>query len=181
MMTTIPPLPSLAPALSPRAHTDARTAAATSPAGDASAIKALPTIPDSTDASLSTGAQGQDGMKERVGSLIDTQVGSGSLTGDQATDLKSFFAPAAPDGGNAADPAGSPAVGRSSGPSPASASQKDGTTGTAAKGASIEDQLKALEKMLDTLRQGLSITNTTYGSSRGTTVAPTGLVYQTIA
>lgn len=63
---------------------------------DASAIE---TALDKIDSSLQSGSNGQTGttldpkqMKDRVDSLIDQQVKDGTLTSDQADELKAFFA-----------------------------------------------------------------------------------------
>jgi len=180
----------MSPAISPRAQMDARIASATS-AGNISSTdqKALSTALDSIDTSLSstTGtAGGKDGMKGRIDSLIQGQVDSGALTGDQASELQSFFAQSAPaDGGPGG--AGKPHHGHG-----ASAKQADATdvastttstdgTDTASSSTSIEDQLKALQTMLETLRQGMTGATTGYGAATTTTPPPTGVVYQSVA
>ena len=182
-MTSILPLPSMAP--STRAPIDPHSPAAAS-SGDRSAADRRPrsaasdggnALSSSSAAVLVDGSDMSD-MSDKVGSLIDAQVDAGSLTGGQATELKSFFAQGP---GDAAQSGGPRGPGGSPPPPAMPAAATSSGTDAASPAPSIEDQLKTLGAMLDSLRQGLSNPRThTYGGGTVSTT-PTGLVYHSIA
>ena len=153
---------------SPRAMMDARIASAVS-AGTISSDdqKALGTALDSIDSSLSSDATARKSgasIRDRIDLLIDAQVDGGTLTSDQAYELKDFFAqgPGGPDG-----PPPPPPPADDASDSVAS----DGGTTTTVKTAS--EQLDALEAMLEKLRVSLA-DNNVYGGDRS---AGSGLVF----
>lgn len=183
---------------SPRASMDARIAAAAS-AGTISTTdqSALSTALDGIDSSLKSDAGGRGAdMKTRIDGLIDGQVSSGTLTDDQAAELKGFFAQGAlrdhgvtansrtadAGVGGVSAAGGRPALARiqgHGGPPPAAGGDDTTSAATAAAAdPTIDEQLKKLEEMLGTLRQSLT-QNGTYAP--GSATASSGLLYRGIA
>ena len=156
---------------SPRAMMDARIASAVS-AGTISSEdqKALGTALDSIDSSLSSDATGRKSggsIRDRIDSLIDAQVDGGTLTSDQADELKEFFAQ------------GPGGPGRPGGPPPPPPPADEGSdtvatdSGTTTTVKTASEQLDALEAMLEKLRVSLA-DNNVYGGDRP---AGSGLVF----
>lgn len=136
-------------------------------------------------------------MKDRIDSLIEDQVSSGTLTSDQASALQSFFAQggqqpaggsesqsASVDGVEGAGPAGGPKGMRGPPPPPPAAaedSEEDDDSSTTTE-TTAADQLDAMIAFLENLREGT--TSTTYGSSStssSSNSANSGLVVDTLA
>lgn len=122
----------------------------------ASDKEALTSALDDIDQSLSTGATTGSGrpdpkaMKAKIDSLIDEEVKSGKLTGDQASELKQLFAKG-PEGGR-----GGP--GGPGGPPP------DEETASADDGAGTDKTTKLLQDFLKLLQEKQS-SAASYGSS----------------
>lgn len=167
---------------SPRTMMDARIAAAAS-AGSISATDqtALGSALDSIDSSLSADATSSNGrpsgdIKSKIDDLIQKQVDAGTLTADQATELKDFFAqgPGQQNGqggesdgmamggmqgmGGPGGPGGPP-------PPPGGSSDSDDSDSSSSDSSSTSaaDQLDTLIAFLEKLRGSLS--DSTYGSS----------------
>jgi hypothetical protein len=109
---------------------------------DASAIE---TALDKIDSSLQSGDSSQTGgtldpkqMKARVDSLIDQQVKDGTLTSDQANELKAFFA-AGPGGQDGSSPDGASAAGGAAGGASAAAGGARGGGGAGGASSSGTD------------------------------------------
>lgn len=102
------------------------------------------------------------GMKDKVDSLIDKQVADGKLTDEQAEELKTLFAEAAPQGagGPGGPPPGPPPTDESS-----STEATDGSsTTTSTDGTDATDQMiEALKTFLEKFEQAVSA-NSPYGS-----------------
>lgn len=196
---------------SPRTQMNTRIGAAVS-AGSISKTDqtALSTALDSIDKTLAGSKPGaRASMKDKIDSLVDDQVKAGTLTDDQAAELKQFFTQGAPQSGASADESdgtsdgvtaaggakgpGGPggmrgAGGPPPGPPPASDDDADGddssstdATYTATTGNAVDQRLAAMEKFLEKLRESLDAGGT-YGSSKTTTSSSTtGLVYNAVA
>lgn len=101
-----------------------------------------------------------DEMKSKIDDLIDSQVASGKLTSDQATELQGIFKAAFANGPGGA---GGPPPGGPGGPPPADGASSSDDTSTS--GSSIED---ILEQFLQSLQETLS------ASSSSTSYSATG-------
>lgn len=213
VMTNLSSISSFATQLSPRAQMNARISSAAS-AGEISATDqtALTTALDSIDSTLSsagTASGSGTSMKDRIDSLIEQQVSKGTLTDDQAAELKTLFAQGAPGngpplGGNdqsastdsidalsgAQGPGGPRGPGGPGGPPPPpSDSDSDSDTDTASDSSSsattnstssASDQLDSLIAFLENLRQSISASGT-YGSAASSNDSSTSLVFSGVA
>lgn len=104
-----------------------------------------------------------DEMKSKIDDLINSQVSSGKLTSDQATELQGIFKAAFANG-----PGGAGGPGGPGGPPPGGPPPSDGATSsddTSSSTNSIDDILK---QFLETLKETLS------ASSSSTTYSATG-------
>lgn len=175
-MTSISGSFQMHPMQSPRAMMDKRIDAAVS-AGSISTEDqtALDSALDAIDSTLSAGSAKQTSrlapadMKEQIDSLIDGQVSAGTLTEDQATELRNFFAqgPSAADGSSASGTEetgelagiggtrGMRPMGPPPGPPPGGSDEESSSDGE----TSITDQLDTLIAFLEKLRQSLSSDN----------------------
>jgi hypothetical protein len=125
--------------------------------------KALDAIDATLQAGRTSGSRPSGDMKTRMDSLIDQQVEAGTLTDEQAEELKELFA-AGPANG-AQGPGGMGGPGCAGGPPPSSESdEEEDETVDAAEAAA--KQLDAIMAFLETLRNSLS--SGLYGES-GTT------------
>lgn len=211
VMTNLSSISSFATQLSPRAQMNARISSAAS-AGEISATDktALTTALDSIDSTLSsagTASGSGTSMKDRIDSLIEQQVSKGTLTDDQAAELKTLFAQGAP--GNGPPPGGNDQSASSDGvdvlsgaqgpggprgpggppPPPPSDSDSDSDTDTASDSSSsattnstssASDQLDSLIAFLENLRQSISASGT-YGSTASSNDSSTSLVFSGVA
>jgi hypothetical protein len=184
---------------SPRSMMDKRIDAAVS-AGSISTEDqtALDSALDAIDSALSTGSAKQASrlapadMKERIDSLIDGQVSAGTLTEDQATELRNFFAqgPSATDGSTTSETGetgeltgiggtrGMRPMGPPPGPPPGGSDDESSSDDE----TSVTDQLDTLIAFLEQLRQSLSSDNS-YGLAGSTSNSSTasGLVVDQLA
>lgn len=145
-------------------------------ASDESALSdALDAIDRSLTSEAATSGTSPTDMKSKIDDLIDRQVDAGTLTEDQATELKKVFSDAAPQaqaGGGAPPPP--PAGGGGGGAPPEETdSSSSSTSDTAAQ---------LLEEFLEALK-AQQTTTTGYGSTGGTTTvtASSALVLDTAA
>ncbi len=169
---------------SPRTMMDNRISAAVS-AGSISATdqtalgSALDTIDSSLAADRASGSKPSGNIKDRVDSLIDAQVKAGSLTDDQASELKDFFS-RGPDGTSGAggedsgDQIAMGGVGGACGaggphPSRGSKTDDDSSSSSATGTDSASAQLDTLIAFLEKLRG--SMASSTYGASSGTSTS----------
>lgn len=160
---------------------------------------AFATALDSIDSSLSSSSGSSStttgSVGDRISSLIDNQVTSGTLTTDQASELKSLFHPGGgrhrsegtgtqddmtiggmmpPPGGPGAPPAATSSSSDTS--SDSSSSDSSGTTSATTTASSTDDQLTQLIDLLEKLRGSLTSSATTYGGN-----TTSGLVLNTLA
>lgn len=177
---------------SPRAMMDKRISAAVSAgtisATDQTALSgALDSIDSSLSASQSSGTKPTGGIKDRVDSLIADQVKAGTLTEDQASELKTIFAQgpggtpgsSSADGSDSSDDMAMNGVGGVSGakghcgghggPPPASNDDDSSTTSTSSTADSASTQLDTLISFLQKLRG--SMASSTYGTSSSSTAS----------
>lgn len=125
-------------------------------------------LKSSMEASRGSGTRpSPDEMKAKIDDLISQQVESGALTSDQATELKSIFSSAAPQGG--AEGAGRP--GGAGGPPPMSMGGNDGdeddstSSTSSSSSSSTSDIQKLLEDFIKSLQEKLNSSSTSYGAS----------------
>lgn len=136
---------------------DARIAAAASAgtisADDRDALRGALGAIDSSLASDQPGGSGAIGMQGRIDGLIDAQTRNGTLTDDQAAELRRFFAQG-PDG----DPAASP---------PSRGDTPGDDAGTPISEAAAR-QLDAMSAFLQKLRDAAASGAATYGGNART-------------
>ena len=170
---------------SPRDRVNDRISAAVS-SGEISATdqSALSTALDSIDSSLaserSAGTKPSGDMKAKMESLIQGQVDNGTLTEDQATELKSMFAKGA---GGKHGPHGAHGGKGPEGPPPAQ--DADADTDAAATATTTADAASdAVSQFLKQLRDQSEDTTSYSGSgdtSKSSSTKSTGLVLDTLA
>lgn len=184
---------------SPRDRMNDRISAAVS-SGEISATdqtalsKALDSIDSTLSSERSSGTKPSGDMKSKMESLIQTQVDSGTLTEDQATELKSFFAKGPEGKGGHGGPHGAGGPGGAGGPPPAAPSDDsdDDSTSTSSTTSSSSSSNDVASKQLDALMtflQQLRDTNdsaSNYSASGDTkksssNTSATGLVVDTLA
>ncbi len=111
-------------------------------------------------------------MKSKIDDLIENEVSSGKLTGDQAAELKGVFEAAFANGPGGPNGAGAPQGGPPPGPPPsvdatssggAGATESTGNSGSS--GSSSADDL--LKEFLQLLQNSLSSSSTSYGATGG--------------
>jgi hypothetical protein len=138
--------------MNPRAQMDARISAAAS-AGTIGTDDqaALNGAPDSIDTSLAAESAGPGDMKAKIGGLIDGQVDSGTLSEDQAAELRDFFAQG---------PAG--------GPPPSNGDSADSSSRTTQISEAAARKLDAMGAFLQKLRDSAASGSNVYGSNAGT-------------
>lgn len=176
---------------SPRDRMNDRISAAVS-SGEISATdqstlsKALDSIDSTLSSERSSGTKPSGDMKSKMESLIQSQVDNGTLTDDQATELKSFFAKG-PDSkggkGGPGEPGGPGGPGGAGGPPPseASANSDDDSTST---DDTASKQLDALMSFLQQLRDksdGAASYSASGDTSKSSSTGATGLVVDTLA
>ncbi|MET3710488.1 hypothetical protein ABIC65_001168 [Sphingomonas trueperi] len=172
---------------SPRDRINDRISAAVS-SGEISATdqSALSTALDSIDSSLaserSVGTKPSGDMKAKMESLIQGQVDNGTLTEDQATELKSMFAKGA---GGKHGPHGTHGGKGPEGPPPAQDADADTDTDAAATATTTADAASdAVSQFLKQLRDQSKDT-TSYSASgdtsKSSSTKSTGLVLDTLA
>jgi hypothetical protein len=162
-------------------HISAAVSAGSISTDDQEALgNALDAIDATLSASRTSGARPSGDMKARMDSLIDQQVEAGTLTDEQAEELKELFA-AGPASGvqGLGGPGGPGGMGCAGGPPPSSGSEDDDDESVDATEAAAA-QLDAIMAFLENLRNSLS--NGLYGES-GTTSGGgnSGLVVDTQA
>jgi hypothetical protein len=104
-------------------------------------------------------------MQSKLEDLISSQVDSGSLTSDQADELKELFASAMPSGGaggpgGPGGPGGGP--GGPGGPPPTEESEE--TSSTSSSSSSETDIQALLEEFMKSLQDALDKTSASYGA-----------------
>jgi hypothetical protein len=138
---------------------------------------------ESSSSSSTSSSSTKTDMKSKIEGLIDDQVTSGTLTDDQASELKKLFTDTAPKQGAGA---GAPPPPPDDASSSTSTSSSSSSTTTTSDGTSTTDSTStddstssALADFLATLKaqQGGS----TYGSNGGLTSASSSLVLDTEA
>jgi len=107
-----------------------------------------------------------DGLKSKIDDLIASEVSSGKLTSDQATELQGIFKAAFANGPGGAG--GPPPGGRGGPPADGASSSDDSSSST----TSIDDILK---QFLQSLQELLSASSsTTYGASGSSSTSSSG-------
>jgi hypothetical protein len=107
-----------------------------------------------------------DGLKSKIDDLIASEVSSGKLTSDQATELQGIFKAAFANGPGGAG--GPPPGGRGGPPADGASSSDDSSSST----TSIDDILK---QFLQSLQESLSASSsTTYGASGSSSTSSSG-------
>lgn len=188
---------------SPRAMMDRRIDAAVE-AGSLTQVDgdALDVALDSIDTALATssGVGGSrldpSAMKDRIDTLIDSQVSAGTLTEEQASALQSFFAQGGPQSAGAAE-SGSDgmsvdAMGAMGGPGPmrgpppgpppsgATSDEEDSGSTSTTDASSATEQLDSIIAFLENLRSSLS--QSLYGSAASSADSSnSGLLVDTLA
>lgn len=183
---------------SPRDRMNDRISAAVS-SGEISATdqtalsKALDSIDSTLSSERSSGTKPSGDMKSKMESLIQSQVDSGTLTEDQATELKSFFAKGPEGKGGHGGPHGAGGPGGAGGPPPAPPSDDsdDDSTSTTSTSSTTSSSNDVASKQLDALMtflQQLRDTNdsaSNYSASgdtkKSSSTSATGLVVDTLA
>lgn len=187
---------------SPRESMDRRIDAAVE-AGSLTQVDgdALDVALDSIDTALASSASESSArldpsaMKDRIDTLIDSQVSAGTLTEEQASALQSFFAQGGPQGASATatesgldgisvDAMGGPGPmrGPSPGPPPSSATseEEDSSSASTSDASSATEQLDSIIAFLENLRSSLS--QSLYGSAASSTDSSnSGLLVDTLA
>lgn len=171
---------------SPRDRMNDRISAAVS-SGEISATdqtalsKALDSIDSTLSSERSNGSKPSGDMKTKMESLIQSQVDSGTLTEDQATELKSFFAKGAEGKSGPGGPGGA------GGPPPAAEESDDDSTSTTATTSSDDAAAKQLDALMTFLQQlrdandGGTSYSASGDTSRNGNPSATGLVVDTLA
>lgn len=187
---------------SPRASMDRRIDAAveaeslTQVDGDA-----LDVALDSIDTALASSASENSArldpsaMKDRIDTLIDSQVSAGTLTVEQASALQSFFAQGGPQGASATaiesgsdgmsvDAMGGPGPMRGPPPGPPPSSEtseeEDSSSASTSDASSATEQLDSIIAFLENPRSSLS--QSLYGSAASSTDSSnSGLLVDTLA
>lgn len=114
-----------------------------------------------------------DEMKSKIDDLINSQVTSGKLTSDQATELQGIFKAAFANGPGGAGGAGGPPPGGHGGPPPADGASSSDDTSSSSSTNSIDDILKQfLESLQETL--SASSSSTTYSASGSSSASDSG-------
>lgn len=107
-------------------------------------------------------------LKSKIDDLINSEVSSGKLTSDQATELQGVFKAAFAKGPGGPHGAGGPPPG---GPPPSDdASSRDDTSSSSSSSTSIDDILK---QFLQSLQESLSASSSTSYGATGTTSSST--------
>jgi hypothetical protein len=168
----------------PRTNMDSRISAAVS-AGTISSVdqtaleSALNSIDSSMAATRTSGAKPSGDMKSRIDDLIGQQVTAGTLTDDQAKELKAFFAEGPKTAGDAQAAGGPGAMGGPGGPPPPPPSDTDSdddiTTSTAEDTTKQIDALMAfLQTLRETVASGLYGTGTSASTSNSANGSASG-------
>jgi hypothetical protein len=128
---------------------------------------ALSDIDSAMQASRASGTRpSPDGLKSKIDDLIASEVSSGKLTSDQATELQGIFKAAFANGPGGAG--GPPPGGRGGPPADGASSSDDSSSST----TSIDDILK---QFLQSLQEALSASSsTTYGASGSSSTSSSG-------
>lgn len=114
-----------------------------------------------------------DEMKSKIDDLVNSQVTSGKLTSDQATELQGIFKAAFANGPGGAGGAGGPPPGGHGGPPPADGASSSDDTSSSSSTNSIDDILKQfLESLQETL--SASSSSTTYSASGSSSASDSG-------
>lgn len=114
-----------------------------------------------------------DEMKSKIDDLVNSQVTSGKLTSDQATELQGIFKAAFANGPGGAGGAGGPPPGGPGGPPPADGASSSDDTSSSSSTNSIDDILKQfLESLQETL--SASSSSTTYSASGSSSASDSG-------
>ena len=185
---------------SPRASMDRRIDAAVE-TGSLTQVDgdALDVALDSIDTALASSASESSArldpsaMKDRIDTLIDSQVSAGTLTEEQASALQSFFAQGGPQGagatesgadGMSVDAMGGPGPmrGPPPGPPPSSATseEEDSSSASTSDVSSATEQLDSIIAFLENLRSSLS--QSLYGSAASSADSSnSGLLVDTLA
>lgn len=100
-------------------------------------------------------------MQSKIDDLIQSEVDSGKLTSDQASELKNVFANAFSGGPGGAGGAGGPPPG----PPPSDDSSSDTTSSTSSSSSSSSQVEELLKKLLEALQSSNSSTTSSYGAS----------------
>jgi len=112
----------------------------------------------SSSASSSTPPSPKE-MQSKINDLIQSEVDSGKLTSDQASELKNVFANAFSGGPGRAGGAGGPP------PPPSDGSSSDSTSSTTSSSSSSSDVGELLKKLLEALRSSNNGNTSSYGTS----------------
>lgn len=183
---------------SPRASMDRRIDAAVE-AGSLTQVDgdALDVALDSIDTALASSASESSArldpsaMKDRIDTLIDSQVSAGTLTEEQASALQSFFAQGGPQGASATaiesgsdgmsvDAMGGPGPMRGPPPSSETSEEEDSSSASTSDASSATEQLDSIIAFLENLRSSLS--QSLYGSAASSTDSSnSGLLVDTLA
>jgi hypothetical protein len=129
---------------------------------------------ESSSSSSTSSSSTKTDMKSKIEGLIDDQVTSGTLTDDQASELKKLFSDASPKQGEGAGAPPPP-------PDDASSSTSTSTSSTSTTDSTSTDDStsSALSDFLAALKSQQS--GSTYGSNGGLTSASSSLVLDTEA
>ncbi len=170
--------PMMSPRESLQKELDSEISSGTIQESDRSALEdAFDAIDQAMQANRPTEGSGRPSspqdMQQKLADLVDEQVDAGTLTSDQADELKQLFASAAPQGGP-----GGPGGGPGGPPPPESEEAADAASSST---SSSSDLAKLLEEFLKQLQEKKSST-TTYGAGGATSSSSlTSLVLDTTA
>jgi hypothetical protein len=103
-------------------------------------------------------------MKSKIDDLIESQVSSGKLTSDQATELQGIFKAAFANGPGGAGGPGGPGGPPPGGPPPAEGASSSDNSSSSTSTTSIDDILK---QFLESLQEQLSTSSSTSYSATG--------------
>lgn len=185
-MTSISASQGMRPGFSPRdllqSQLTSRVSSGEIAAGDQTALAtALDTIDQALESERSSGSRpsrppNPDEMQSKVEGLIVEQVEAGTLTEDQAEELKTLFEEtfAQGPGGAGGPPTGGPGGAGGPPPGPPPGEEEDGTVSSTSSSSDASDTADLLAKFLEQLKEAKA--GTTYSltgakSANGTTVS----------
>ncbi|MBR1151800.1 hypothetical protein [Bradyrhizobium sp. JYMT SZCCT0428] len=104
-------------------------------------------------------------MKSKIDDLIESQVSSGKLTSEQATELQGVFKAAFANGPGGAGPGGPGGPGGAGGPPPGGPPPAEGASSSDDSSSSTTSLDDILKQFLQTLQESLSASSSSYSAT----------------